>query len=552
MKNTKSMFIAALAVVAGAITSCTDKMDNWDADPSFDRLFSVQSLDVTPAATSATVEYKANGASNFQIQYSTSEITDDMDANAEGTTTVESTSKTSTEITDLISETDYYLRIRAIAAGKTPSKWVYYTTSSGNKYFTTKGEQIMNDVASSDITENSVRVSWEAGATVTHLKVHQVGDEENVNDRQIDLDDAAKTAGEYTITGLAPSTAYVITIWNGLSKRGERGVATGAAMPSSDYSKVLDASETLIDGEMLKALADQAAADGKSDNYGVTIGIPANTTVDLHTIGSDGNSNLKIPNGMSITFFGMAGGDAPTIKFQKNIDLEGQHAYITFENVNIVNDGADYFVNQSKECNVGTFTVKDATVSGFATAFFRLQKTEVMIISKLVLENSIFHDMCSGYSFIHVDAGSGKGVVNNIEINNSTLYNIAATNGKMFIYSKNTNMESISVKNTTFYNCIGNNNYWVDFGDTSHGCSGTFEFVKCLFTKTPDDVTKNNRSSNEIVFSECYKTADFFKTFKDCNELEYTADDLFTDPASGNFLLKKDIQCGDPRWYKAE
>ena len=237
MKNTKSMFIAALAVVAGAITSCTDKMDNWDADPSFDRLFSVQSLDVTPAATSATVEYKANGASNFQIQYSTSEITDDMDANAEGTTTVESTSKTSTEITDLISETDYYLRIRAIAAGKTPSKWVYYTTSSGNKYFTTKGEQIMNDVADTDRTENSIRVTWEPGATVTHLLVHQVGDEENANDRQIDLDDAAKAAGEYTVTDLAASTAYVITIWNGLSKRGNVTASTSAEAPKGDYRR---------------------------------------------------------------------------------------------------------------------------------------------------------------------------------------------------------------------------------------------------------------------------------------------------------------------------
>lgn len=551
MKNIKSTLIAALAIVAGAITSCTDKMDNWGTDSSYDRLFSALSLDVTPEATSATIEYKGyNGADAYQIQYSTSELTDEIEAYAEGTNTIEVTSNTSAEITDLISETDYYLRIRAIAEGKTPSKWVYYETSSGQRYFTTKGEQIMNELTNADITESSIHVSWEAGATVTHLLVHKVGDEDNANDRTIELDDAAKAAGEYTVTGLAPSTAYSITLWNGTSKRGEVNAATGTAMPSADYEKVLSASETLLDATILKELADQAAADGKT-NYGVTIGIPAGATIDLHTIGSDGKSNLKIPDGMSITFFGMAGGDAPTIKFQKNIDLEGSHSYIAFEHVNVVNDGAGYFVNQSKACNVGEFRVIDATISGFATAFFRLQGTDVKIIGKLILDNSIFHDMCSGYSFIHVDAGSGKGVISNIDINNSTLYNIA-TGGKMFIYSKNTNMESISVKNTTFYNCIGNNNYWVDFGTADYGCSGALEFVKCLFTKTPDDVTKNIRSSNTVNFSGSLKAADFYKTFVGCDEIEETANELFTDPDNGNFTLRKRLECGDPRWYKAE
>jgi hypothetical protein len=252
---------------------------------------------------------------------------------------------------------------------------------------------------------------------------------------------------------------------------------------------------------------------------------------------------------MSITFFGMAGGDAPTIKFQKNIDMEGTHGYIAFENVVVVNDGAGYFINQSKACNVGEFRVKDSEISGFATAFFRLQGTDVKVVSKLVLDNSIFHDMCSGYSFIHVDAGSGKGVVNNIDIDNSTLYNIA-TGGKMFIYSKNTNMESITVSNTTFYNCIGNNNYWVDFGANTYGCSAAFEFEKCLFTKTPDEVTKNNRSSNTIVFNDCWKTTDFFKTFEGCNAYESSSDDIFTDPTKGDFTLKIGDKVGDPRWYK--
>lgn len=550
MKNIKSIIFASMLIGAGVMTSCTDKMDNWGTDASYDRTFAITSLDITPDATTALIEYKGAGASSFQIQYST-----DLDAlissdepGAAGTTMVETTAKTSFTLTNLITETDYYLRIRALASGKTPSRWMYYRKDETKNYFTTLGEQIMNPVTSADITESTIRVSWTPGSEVTHLLVHQSGDETNANDKKIDLDDAAKAAGAYTVTGLNPTTAYEITLWNSMSKRGKVTAATSAAMPAADYKRVLTAEETLISGDILNAIAEQAATDGKT-TYGVTLGIPAGATVDLHSEGSEGNANLKIPEGMSITFFGMAGGDAPTIKFQKNLDLEGSHGYIAFENVKVVNDGANYFVNQSKACNVGEVSIKDSKVSGFATAFFRLQGTDVKVISKLILENSVFHDMCSGYSFVHVDAGSGKGVVNNIDIDNCTLYNIA-TGGKMFIYSKNTNMESISVSNTTFYNCIGNNNYWIDFGAADYGCSVGIEFEKCLFTKTPDEVTKNNRSSNIVVFTDCWKTTDFFKTFDGCNAYESTADDIFTDPAKGDFTLKISDKVGDPRWYK--
>lgn len=548
IKNLKSMILASLAVAAGAMTSCTDKMDNWDTDSAYARLFSAMSLSVTPGTTTATVEYKGySGAEKYQIQYSTSEMTDDMEAYAEGTSTVEVESKEKAELTGLYGETDYYLRMRAIAEGKNPSKWVYYTTSSGQKYFTTKGEQIMNPVTSADVTASTIRASWEAGAEVTHLLVHQIGDEENANDKTITLDDAAKTAGEYKVTDLRASTAYEISLWNGKGKRGSISASTSAEMPTTDYTKILSADETLISGEILNAIAAQAAADGKT-NYGVTIGIPAGATVDLHTVGSEGNANLKIPDGMSITFFGMAGGDAPTIKFQKNLDVAGNHSNIAFENVVIVDDGAGYFINQSAECNVAQFTVKDSKVSGFKTAFFRLQGTTAKIIGKLTLENSIFHDMCSGYSFIHVDAGSGNGVVSNINIDKCTLYNIA-TGGKMFIYSKNTNMESLKVSNTTFYNCIGANNYWVDFGAATYGCSGEFTFEKCLFTKTPDEVSKSIRASNEVVYTDSYKTNDFFKSLK-CETLDMTSLAVFVNPAGADFTLTIDNKIGDPRWYK--
>ena len=86
------------------------------------------------------------------------------------------------------------------------------------------------------------------------------------------------------------------------------------------------------------------------------------------------------------------------------------------------------------------------------------------------------------------------------------------------------------------------------------GTTGTFEFVQCLFTKTPDDVTKNIRSANDCDIRESYYTNDFFKTLKGSNPLDISSDELFVDPANADFHFKggRILYCGDPRWYTAE
>ena len=194
-------------------------------------------------------------------------------------------------------------------------------------------------------------------------------------------------------------------------------------------------------------------------------------------------------------------------------------------------------------------------MSGFGTSFFRFQKSNAKNIDKVSITNSIFHDMCSGYSFFHIDADKGAGGgVKNIYMSGCTLYNVA-TGGKMFIYSRETAMESIIIKNVTFYNCIGNGNYWVDFGANTFGTSGEFSFTDCLFTKTPDEATnKNIRASADPDVVGCYSTSDFFKNIKGAEKLEKSAADIFVDPENGDFHFKagEELNAGDPRWFPTE
>ena len=70
---------------------------------------------------------------------------------------------------------------------------------------------------------------------------------------------------------------------------------------------------------------------------------------------------------MSVTFFGLAGGDAPTINLDKNFDVAGSHAFIKFQNVKLEENGAGYFINQSKACTISEFTLEDCEVSNMKT-----------------------------------------------------------------------------------------------------------------------------------------------------------------------------------------
>ena len=68
-------------------------------------------------------------------------------------------------------------------------------------------------------------------------------------------------------------------------------------------------------------------------------------------------------------------------------------------------------------------------------------------------------------------------------------------------------------------------------------------------------VVKNIRCSATPEIAGCYNTNDWFKAFTGLTALEYSSTDLFTDPANGDFTIKKGTlteKAGDPRWYPTE
>ena len=561
MKSIKNILgTASMMALALSATSCTDGND-WDVDGSLSRLFGLNGdkITVETAETSATVTFSAFTSKAVPSpEYYVFEVSkDSLYEGVENANIIKfGEDKTLTSSPVVLSGLDrdskYYMRVKAMSSTSNESKWVYYKDGSS---FKTKAEQIFNNVEATDLFEDHVNLSWTPGADVTHITYANTNDAENI--QTINLTDEEKAAGKYTLGGLNPTSTYTITIYKNDVKRGQLQVTTPAAMPAANFKYSLASDVTVISQDLIDEIAEKAkAAAGNETNYSATIGIPAGAKVALYgTNDSDGGkTNVTIPDGMSVTFFGLAGGDAPTINLDKNFDIAGSHAFIKFQNVKLEENGAGYFINQSKACTVSEFTLENCEVSNLKTSFFRLQGSDAKSIGKLTLKNSIFTKLCAGYGFIHVDAGSGAGHVDNVEIDGCTFNSICVT-GKVFIFSKKTDMQDITIKNSTFYNCNGNGQYFVDFNTDTFGPS-TFTIENCIFGKSADEATnKNIRSKTPATVANSFRTTDFFKVIKGVNDTEFSSTQLFKDPANGDFTIKAGTlkeKAGDPRWYVVE
>lgn len=561
MKSIKNILgTASMMALALSATSCTDGND-WDVDGSLSRLFGLNGdkITVETAETSATVTFSAfTSEAVSSPEYYVFEVSkDSLYEGVENANIIkfgEDKTLTSSPVvlSGLDGDSKYYMRVKAMSSTSNESKWVYYKDGSS---FKTKAEQIFNNVEATDLFEDHVNLSWTPGADVTHITYANTNDAENI--QTINLTEEEKAAGKYTLGGLNPTSTYTITIYKNDVKRGQLQVTTPAAMPAANFKYSLASDVTVISQDLIDEIAEKAkAAAGNETNYSATIGISAGAKVALYdTNDSDGGkTNVTIPDGMSVTFFGLAGGDAPTINLDKNFDIAGSHAFIKFQNVKLEENGAGYFINQSKACTVSEFTLENCEVSNLKTSFFRLQGSDAKSIGKLTLKNSIFTKLCAGYGFIHIDAGSGKGHLDNVEIDGCTFNSICVT-GKVFIFSKKTDMQDITIKNSTFYNCNGNGQYFVDFNVDTFGPS-TFTIENCIFGKSADEATnKNIRSKTPATVANSFRTTDFFKVIKGVNDTEFSSTQLFKDPANGDFTIKAGTlkeKAGDPRWYVVE
>lgn len=531
------MLLASMVAV-----SCTEGND-WEIDSSYDRLFSVNSNNISVSEEATTAEVKwdlSKDAEYYIIEVSTDSLYDAIAMNGENAI-VYGEDKTVTEspyqLTNLAADTKYFLRIKSMSSVKNESKWSYYTDYS----FTTKTEQLFEEVANEDISDKTITLHWTPGAEVDYI---EITDNNGTSVKKVTLDDTAKSEGTVTIDGLEQLTSYTATLYLGTTKRGVVSFVTNATVPDADYTVYLAATDSL-NNTLFETMAE---AGYQTVNVVLAAGASYNN-----------DNSINIPDGMSVTFFGLPGA-SQTIISVKNFDYAGNHEFIHFENVELNGEHGDYAFNQSEAANVGEIKFSNSFIHGFKNAPFRMKDSDVKVVNNLIFDNCIVYGSSKrSYSLIHIDAGSGKGKVENISFTNSTV----VYTGKCFIYCKNTDFTSLKLADCTFSKVIGVGDYFLDCSKNTYGPSNGISIENCIFGSSsvvPAEGEKINgiRAKGDVTVSNSYATNDMYITnnpIANLSSYEGGEADLFLNHAGYDFTIIDNsfpgkTSCGDPRWYK--
>lgn len=549
MKTFKLYMTASLLAAAGmAMTSCSDTND-WSTDDTFSRLFGVtdSKISITAEDTYATVEFQSvPDAEYYLIEVSSDTLYNDIELKGTPHSIVygedKSITSKSTVIKNLAGDSKYHLRIKAMSDNAKESHWSYYKNGDT---FKTKAEQIFNEVTDADRFEDHINLTWTPGAEVTKIVATSNG-----NSVEYIPSDAQKTAGAMAIDGLTASTNYTFVIYNGDAKRGTITTSTTAAMPSGDYKVQLPATLTVLDQETINSIVSDAKTATGKDNVAITIGIPAGLNLDVYRLSEDTGekASISIPDGVSVTFFGLPGGNAPVLNFAKSLNIKGGRNYMRFENVCFTDGGCQYLINQSDDCSITELSFKQCQFKDFERSLIRTQGSGAITINAMVIDDCVLTNMSTGNGYSVIYFGTAQTNVGRLDITNST-FNTAQRS--LIEASKAPIAGGVTFDHCTLYNIIEDGRYLVD----ANKMDTPITLKNSIFGKTHSETARGARSNIAITVDNCLRASDCTFSANDISSLVVdgkSSADIFKNPEQGDFTLKIADRLGDPRWYPTE
>lgn len=595
----------ALLFASLCVSSCTDGND-WGVDSAYDRLFGTKesSFSVSAGAVSAEVKWESTKDTEYYIiEASTDSLYDAVQMGAEGSLVYGedgSITQSPYTITGLMGETTYYLRIKSVSKEK-ESNWVYLSDYK----FTTDKEQILNEPSETEITDESVTLTWEAGLEVTHITYTQDGTLVTY-----ELSDEEKAAGKVMLMGLNPNTEYTITIYNGEVARGEIEVTTSMSVEvESEVSEISQHSAVFTWTEGVGRLTGYVLLKG--DIY------PSDETQNALSAEEETACRIELNNLEPSTTYTVAIMRDKVVRarkvFQTAVGIPSDYTQVTLtsrdEWAGALNDNSgklaiiipqgvtiDLTANTSFQTEIPaaitslilwgeegednmqkpTFKTRGLSLSG--------DKSEVRFYNLNVESNGtsnyIFRQKGTGtiesLSFescnvanaagVFCERDNGSGTLRNLSFSDCVVTNIG--NYSVVYTTTNYIVNKITMVNSTVNGCTGNmfrmaqtepysleitastlyNASQALIRSDGYNSANIFTISNTLMG-TVNTTTPNNNSSvtgtNVYTTSDCYSVNWATKT-------ELSATDLFEDPASGNFVVKAaDYKAyGDPRWNK--
>jgi hypothetical protein len=527
-------------------TGCTPEEDIQSADRLFRPIVKETVLGMTWAQLSWD---KYKGTKQYEIDLSVDTFK----------TILRSQRTDSVKITfsNLEFDTNYQVRIRAVgdsilASGDT-IRSLYNTVNIKTLDYPT----LMLTPTSSDLLDKSIRIKWNVTSMV-YNRIDVMVNKDSVY-KSVTLNDAENLAGEKIISGLQPSTSYIVKIFSNNEYKGKKIFKTVASQIfEGDVVDLRDFSDETALNKITQAYIDSLA--GVYPN-GFNLVLSGGTKYKLPTILIP--VSMNIVTGLSFkgkAIFAVNGGFAikgatnvGSVKIEKVFFTEGTDAGKLRTDANF---GGTYLFNFNQaDGNLGSLTVENCDIK-YKRGVVRLQTTAK--IDQLTINNTVA-DSIGGYGIVNLDnAGC---MVTDLILKNSTFSHF---DGYLCRNTKTTaSPNSIYVENITTCYAPASTRYFFELSVGTY--SGGVTIKNSIFGSVKDAGTTVHglrTLSTNVSVENCFKTSDLVWTVApgateptypiECTDLGKTSAEIFANPVSGDFkvtnsaLVKK---AGDPRWW---
>ena len=537
----RNFYYILLGVLTFSAIACEEAND-WEVDPSHDRLFRSTKFEVKETnPTSALLSFRGvTNATKYvfdfsegdsllfnNIVFTTELLVDTMNAYNKEASEIKTEYRAL--FTDLNGTTRYSVRMKAVN-GDTGMESGYVQLC-----FDTTDEQIFTTVTPGT---TNVSLNWQADKKATRIeygelvKTEMEGEEAKTDTiwaAPHELTSTEKQAGELTIDGLKPGTNYITYIFNENARRGSYKFKTSGSSKGTTIS--------VKAGDDINALLAAAPAGD------VTLSFTGGQTYEV--------GEFTIPQTVTNLYIAgnVVGGRMPVLNMTKfAFSALMDNFYVQY--MDIVSDGKSQFL------------IELGGSTGFKNVSF--EGCDISEIPRSLIRTN-----------------SGDLEVEGIAISNCFIKNVGLSGYGLLNIGKLKSLSTISITNTTLLN-IGDQimdlrvqTDKVTFTQSIF-CNYDINMPKLLrLDKQPKEITVtgviftgdnkggkmnsgNSDYSKYLSFAGCYLTADFQendKKFTDAQILKISSEELFKDPKNGDFHFKPeakfegDGKVGDPRWW---
>jgi hypothetical protein len=537
MKNILIKLAVLFTIVFAA--SCEKKVNQWEVDPSHQRLFSplvFEMVEGNNAATSVEISYtKILSADRYVFEFSKdslqfNHIVKTVEILAD-TLTPFSSSTTPNRIAyrtifnGLQGNTGYSVRMKGV------DTLTGLESAYSQFYFKTGAEQIFTKWTA---YTDKVQVFWTPTDSVSHITVTDTTGKL--------IQDVKLTAGQIqgasaTIESLSPGTNYILTIYNDTQERGTEALKTTGL--KGGYLIHVNP------GDDIAGLISSAVAKG-DDEISLLF-----TGGEAYDIGS-----FTVPAGVAdLSFTGIpdVNGALPSINMPEIAFSDLAFGRLLFEDIDLKGDYGKYLVYLSDDnAAVNEFSFTGCNLSDFRS-IVRVANNKITV-GRISFDNCLINNT-GGYGVVNV--GGSNAEIDTISFKNSTLTEIATQ-----LMDVRAPVGYIYIGHCTFCNLNSSLSQLLRFD--------TKDLPLAVITEA-NIIAGNNGGAKinalsfdmsstglNVSFGGSYITNDMVIDkygFSNITLFNGTTYDLFVDPDNGNFAIKPESgfggrgTAGDPRWF---